>query len=391
MKPQTTKGKDQIYPLNIVHRQYFLDWIRVIVFMILIFYHCGMFFVIWSWHVKNNSTTTTPEALMEFTSLWRLPLLFFISGVGVSFAIKSKTASSFVLERSKRLLVPLIFGMLVIVPPQTYYERLQNHSFAGNYLDFYKTVLEFTPYPKGNFGWNHLWFVVYLWVFSVVAAPLFTWLKGKKLQYFNSENRNHFYSLFLFVIPLAAVYWMLSARWAVTHNLISDWYNLAISFLFFLFGYFVNTQSEFWDVVGKYRKRLLNLSIILIVFNYASQVITAHNQDHIPWFVLRGLLKMGLTWCLILTVCGFAKRYLNFKTNFVTYANRAVYPFYILHQTITIIIGYYIADSTVAVGPKFLLLVAGTFGFSWLVYHFIVRPFLLTRILFGVKQEKNRE
>jgi fucose 4-O-acetylase-like acetyltransferase len=128
---------------------------------------------------QKQRTDGVLEIPMEWLHLWRLPLLFFISGVGVSFAMKSKTASAFIGERSKRLLIPLLFGVLVIVPPQVYFERLQRHQFEGSYWAFYPKIFEFQGYPEGNSSWHHLWFIVYLWVFSVLATPLFVLLKNK--------------------------------------------------------------------------------------------------------------------------------------------------------------------------------------------------------------------
>jgi surface polysaccharide O-acyltransferase-like enzyme len=129
-------------------RQYYIDWIRVLAFGILIFFHTGMFFVYWGWHVKNNELTEVLEIPMEWLHLWRLPLLFFISGVGVSFAMKSKTASAFIGERSKRLLIPLLFGVLVIVPPQVYFERSNVTNLKDLIGLFILKFLNFKAIPK---------------------------------------------------------------------------------------------------------------------------------------------------------------------------------------------------------------------------------------------------
>jgi glucans biosynthesis protein C len=368
-------------------RQYFLDWIRVIAFGILIFYHSGMFFVSWGWHVKNNEIVNGHKIWMELVNPWRLSLLFFISGVGVSFAMKSRTAIAFISERNRRLLIPLIFGMLVIVPPQIYFERLQSHQNVGSYADFYPSVFSFIPYPEGNLSWNHLWFVVYLWVYSLVATPIFVWLRKQNFTIFNeSPNKKDYYKLFIFILPLALTYWLLKPHWKITHNLTSDWYNLTISFLFFMYGYFLGTQNAVWENVEKHRKYLLFIPVFLMISSKTYDAVFGAIPENAQWIlILNGILKTTIVWCVILGICGFAKHHLNFNNSFVNYANKAVYPFYILHQTITVTLGFYLAESPMNANLKFLILVLGTFGFSWLIYHFLIRPFGVMKLLFGVK------
>lgn len=369
------------------NRQYYIDWIRVIAFGLLIFYHSGMFFVSWGWHVKNNVLADGFKIWMGIINPWRLSLLFFVSGVGVSFAMKSRSGAQFIGERTKRLLLPLAFGMFVIVPPQIYFERLQTHAFLGSYAEFYPSVFQFIAYPKGSFSWHHLWFVAYLWVYSIIATPLFLWLRKSPIYQFESEKaKANFLKIILFVLPLAATYWLLKQHWPITHNLTADWYNFVLSFLFFIYGYILGSQLVVWDLLEKYRIYFIAIAIFLMAFSKSYDALFgAIPEDGIGILIFNGILKMLFIWCTILGTCGFAKHYLNFENRFVKYANQAVYPFYILHQTIIVTIGFYIADWQMGVIPKFAILVIGTFGFSFLIYHFIIRPFKPIRLLFGVK------
>jgi hypothetical protein len=348
-----------------------------------------MFFVSWDWHVKNNVINYTMEYPMEWLHLWRLPLLFFISGVGVSFAMKSRTGLQFIGERTKRLLIPLIFGMFIIVPPQIYFERLQSRQFSGSYLDFYPNVFNFIPYPKGDFSWHHLWFVAYLWVFSLLGTPLFVWLKSDNAQKIIKTVRNLFSNiwgvLLLSVIPMI-LYWTLREKWPVTNNLISDWYNFTVSLTIFIYGYLIGTNQKIWDMMEKYRVALLGVGTFIVMFRISFDAIFGSIPDDLPYMpLINGILTMVSLWTTILGICGFAKHYLNFRNNFLTYSTEAVYPFYILHQTITVAIGFHIADWELNVWLKLLILVLGTFGFSLFIYHFLIRPFNFVRLLFGVK------
>lgn len=220
-----------------------IDWLRVIAFYILIFYHVGMFFVPWDFHFKNNTTAEWFETWMAFLSQWRLPLLFLISGVGVCYALGKRSAKQFMGERLKRLLIPLIFGMLVIVPPQIYFERIVKGVQFANYFDFWKTVFNFVPYPEGgSLSWHHLWFVLYILVYSFIMLPLFLYIRSDKAlrlrEKISQFIRNHPNSLYLSMFPLLIIYYTLSPLFPTTHALWGDWYNLSFSLVFFCFRVF---------------------------------------------------------------------------------------------------------------------------------------------------------
>jgi glucan biosynthesis protein C len=177
-------------------RRHDLDWLRLIAIIILLFYHTGMLFNPWGWHVKNNETSEAFRYWMVFLHYWRMPLLLFISGAGTYMAMGKRTSGQYAAERFKRLFVPLVFGMFVIVPPQIYYEHISDYN---NYLDFYKTVFDFVPYPKGSFSWHHLWFVAYLLLFSLISIPLLIFLRSprsigfKQLLLTSSHGQSEFY------------------------------------------------------------------------------------------------------------------------------------------------------------------------------------------------------
>jgi glucan biosynthesis protein C len=163
---------------NKQQRKYYLDWLRVIAFYILIFYHVGMIFVPWDFHIKNNVTLEWFETWMAFLSQWRLPLLFLISGMVIYYSLGKRSWKGIITERSKRLLIPLLFGMFVIVPPQIYFERISDGVVFSNYWQFWKTVFELVPFPEGgSLSWHHLWYVLYIFVYSIIALPILTFFK----------------------------------------------------------------------------------------------------------------------------------------------------------------------------------------------------------------------
>ena len=375
-------------------RQYYLDWIRVLAFCILIFYHTGMFFVAeWGWHVKNNYLSEALQIPMRWFGQWRLPLLFFVSGVGTSFALRSRTSGQFAGERTRRLLLPLVFGMFVIVPPQIYYELLYRGLFSGSYADFYPRVFEFQPYEEGgkggSFSWHHLWFVTYLWVFSLVSLPVLLYFRssvGNRCLDFVRRWASQPVGVYVFTLPLMLIFWALSLRWETTHNLIADWYNLTVSLGFFLLGYLLGGQPTFAELAERHRQRYLLTAVGLsLLLNFVYWMPDWGTDEFGPPFVVYGFLKMLNIWSIFLAIFGYARRYLNLRNRFITYATEAVYPFYILHQTITVAVGYYLIPYEWPWGIKFLILAVATFGGCLLIYHFLIRPFRWVRPLFGVK------
>lgn len=367
-------------------RRYDLDWARVMVFGLLILYHVGMFFVEWGWHVKNNELYPWLQWPMAFVNRWRLPILFVISGMGTYYALSFRSWKQFVWERNKRLGIPLIFGMLLIVPPQVYYERLSNAQFTGSLIDFLTSVAYSGIYPEGNFSWHHLWFLPYLLVYSVVLAPLFIYLRRNPDNAFlnwirkNLKNPN---SLFLFIIPLYLFEALLEPFFPVTHALVDDWFAL-INFLFlFFYGFLLLSCGKFfWTALEKIKERALWIGILA----FATLVFIWQFEDSIlRHFTEAGVAVLNM-WAWILVILGYAAKYRNKPSRWLAYANRAVYPFYILHQTITVTIGYYLKDLELGFIPKFIILTLGTFGGCWLLYDLIILRIPLLHPFFGLKK-----
>src|SRR5690349_14432921 len=157
-------------------RYEFLDWLRVIAIFVLLFFHTGMLFVGWGWHLQNAETIPALQLPMDLAHRLRMPLLFVVAGAGMWFALKRRTGTALVKERTLRLLVPALIGMFLIVPPQVFVERITQGQWSGGYLDFMiHRVFQFKPYPAGDFSWHHLWFIIYLYVYVLLLLPALLW------------------------------------------------------------------------------------------------------------------------------------------------------------------------------------------------------------------------
>lgn len=368
-------------------RRHDLDWLRVSVFALLIFYHVGMFFVPWGWHLKNNEIFPELRWPMLFLNQWRLPILFVISGMGTYYAYSYRTPGQYARERLKRLGIPLIFGMLLIVPPQVYLERLAQKDFQGTYWDYFPSEAFIGIYPEGNLSWHHLWFLPYLLLFSLILAKVFRKWKdhpGKVISWLRTKLATS-WGWLVFLPPLYLFEAFAEPFFPVTHALVGDWFALLNFGTFFLYGFLlISCGQAFWDTVKRHRRRNLYLGLI----SFAGLVGIWQFQDSTLIHFTEAGIKVVNLWTWIFVLFGYAAVYLNRPSQVLRYCNRAVYPFYILHQTLTLIIAYFIMELDWGFWVKAGLLTVGTFGGCLLLYQAVILPVKWLHPFFGLKAKR---
>jgi glucans biosynthesis protein C len=386
-------------PATIPSRLYALDWLRVGAFLLLVPYHTGMFFVTWSFHFKNPDTTHSLEFPMLFVNQWRLSLLFLIAGIAAGRVLMRRSRGEFAKERFKRLFVPILFGMLVIVPPQIYYEHLFNHTRDyASYLDFWRTVFQFQAYPKGSFSWHHLWFVVYIFVYSLVMLPLHAYFQtphGTRLLDRFTSYCTDGHRLYWVILPFLFFTHTLAPYFPTTHDLIHDWNNLTQTFFVFLWGYVIGSRTEAWmQAFVRLRSNALLLGIItasayLFYFTWYDVWFPDTNPAWYVYVPMRSVRSFnGLLWIVVLV--GFAAQRLNFTNRFLRYSNELVYPFYIVHQSLMMVLGYYVLLPPWGIAAKFGAITLGTYVGTWICVE-VIRRVSILRPLFGLKSERENE
>jgi glucan biosynthesis protein C len=379
-------------PIQSTHleRRYDLDWLRFIAIVILLFFHTGMWFNPWEWHVKNSETSETFRYWMIWSHFWRMPLLLFISGAGTYMALGKRTTKQFAGERFKRLFIPLVFGIFVIVPPQIYFEHILEYS---NYWDFYKTVFNFVPYPEGSFSWHHLWFILYLFLYSLLAIPLLTFLRSERSEKFKMKLYRWVSSpaglLFMPAIAILITQIILRPYFPDEEHNLTDLGFMVFYFMFFLFGMLAYSNPTLWSAIGQRRKHLLIAAIAVLIPFYGTYF---HFRDFyaLPWDdrtveIIFDVTAIFMSWFTVITVIAYGQHYLNRPHPWLRKINEGLYPFYILHQTVIIWIGYYICQLDWSISAKYwsisFLTLVSCVGF----YLVCIRPFKVMRFFFGMK------
>lgn len=369
-------------------RNYDLDWLRAGALGLLILFHSAMPFVAeWDWHIRNAETSNVMLELSYFVSRFRMSLLFLIAGAASWFAFGKYGVGGWVRERGLRLGIPLLFGILVVVPPQIYFER----QFAGggysNFFEFYPTVFTSGPYPSGNLSWHHLWFLAYLLIYVLALAPLLAWLRSSVGRRRIDRLAMHVErrGAWLLGAPMVLTFAVLILKFPGPQNVVSDLAMLLVYAGYFIVGYVLCADPRFFAAIARDRRHALRAGFFLILTINALRWNRIEPEwGYTPGSIAFLVLLAVNAWCWLLAILGYARHYFNRDHRWRVEINRAVYPLYVLHQTVTVILAYYLVQTADPLLLKYGGLVLGTVVVSLGLYAFAIRPYRLPRILFGM-------
>jgi peptidoglycan/LPS O-acetylase OafA/YrhL len=381
-------------PAAPLQRQYFLDWIRIFAFFLLILYHVGMYYVSWDWHVKSPHASSAIEPFMMLSSPWRLGLLFLVSGVATATLFEKMQVGAFLRRRSARLLLPLVFGMFVIVPPQAYLEVVEKVAYHGSYLEFMRLyVTRYHGFCRGTDclrmpTWNHLWFVAYLWSYTLAYSALAS-LPGHRLERLSRLLRRTLTGWRVIVLPLAVLAIArvaLVSRYPSTHDLTHDWYNHANYFTLFLIGALLARHGSFWRALEAQRFAALGLALAswacLVVYFALPEHVLPGAED--AWRTGQRVVYALCQWSAIVAFCGFGHRHLQVDSAKRRYLTQAVFPLYIVHQTLIVVLAHGLQVAGMAPVTESIVLVVLTFTAGFGIFE-LVRRVPLLRACFGIQ------
>ena len=375
-------------------RRYDIDALRVAAFSLLIIFHVCMFYVAdWGWHVKSNYQAVWLQLPMTFTSQWRMPLLFMISGLALSFVWGKYSAGQLALRRTWRLLVPLLFGMAFIVSSQCYYEALNKGIVEPGFLRFMGQYLTFQDFPgeawageeQIHWTWNHLWYLVYLLFYTLLLIPIAKFIGGPgKVIRQRFQGLRGVWLIVIPIIPLMVYFNTVFPGFSgFTRAFYDDWYAHALYGTFFLYGYLIARDHGFWSELARLRKVTLGLAVLFYFLFLARQSLLP--DDTSVWQnQVAALITYLNRWLWIVAIFGWGYFLLNRPMKWLPYATEAVYPWYILHQTIIIVVGYNLTRLQLGPVVEPILVLLATLGGCLLLHEFVIRRIRFLRPFFGL-------
>ena len=373
-------------------RRYELDWLRVLAILIVFVYHSSRFFNLEDWHVKNIDTFVWVEIWNIFVTRWMMPLFFIISGASLFYAIaKSGGWSRFYVDKFMRLMIPVLVASVTQSALQVYLERVTHGQFSGSFFSFlpeyFKGVYLAIGIP-GNFAFHgmHLWYLLFLFIYSLICYHLFIFLKAsgrdilnKIMSWFTIPGLMYVgFSIPLLVMKAiipSAILEVGNGGWGFLH------------YIWFLVAGFMIVSS---DRLQQHIKHQRWISFLLGVFLMLAYLYLLFSPSRVGFLALTtdwiySLLNFFSAWCWLLAILGFGMRYLAVDHPVLRYANEGVLPFFILHQTVLLFVGYFVMRWEIQDVLKWAIVFISSFIIIILLYVFLVRKFELFRFLFGMK------
>ena len=347
-------------------RQFFADWLRIAAFVLLVLYHVGMLYVPWPYHVKHDPVYPTLEPWMRLTNPWRMSLLFVVSGLATGLMLGRPRLAR---QRTRRLLLPLAFGMLVVVPPQAWLQVRDQFGYAGSYLDFMRLYL-------GGYGgfcrgtdclalptWNHLWFLPYLWVYTLLLLAAWWWLPRAALA--RAADRLAAVPasawLLLPIVALGLLRALLLPRFGETHALWDDGWAHATYGPMFAFGVLLARRAALLNRLQALRWPALLLAVAAWAAMTVAWGVGPQGLGEGPRLALRWVFATE-QWGAVVAAFGFARRHLNVDHRWRRPLNEAVFPLYIVHQTIIVGAAVALRPLGLPAGVEAALIVVLTFA-----------------------------
>ncbi len=379
-------------------RLYCLEWLKVFAILMVFIFHNTHFFDFIDWSVKNSSESPVMMLIFLLIHFWSMPLFFLLAGAGTKFALDSRSKKEYLLERLKRLLVPFVIGMILLAPPQGYVELLSKTNYDGSFWEYYPQFYKDLSYKFSldAFGDNtyHLWFLGFLLLFSFIALPFFKCFNANCAKTFIAKiadlcEKKGF--LFVFCLPIIFIHLILR----VSFSDYGDWADLFYWFTYFLYGYILFSSEKFRHAININYKLALGITLLCLTGlgclvlcgqGVASFEHPSYSLSSVVFMVLYGIL----TWSWIVFLLGVGFNLLNFSNKFLKYSGEALLPFYLLHQTIVLLIGYKVVQWEMTIIYKFLIISLLSFFLTVGIYDLFVRRIKIVRVLFGMKIAKSK-
>lgn len=358
-----------------------IDWIRNICILMLFVYHTAVLFTDFGdFYIKAEDSNLFSNMFILLTFSWYMPLLFFLAGASTYFALQKRNSGQYIKERIKRLLIPFIFGIVVIVPPQTYLARLWRGESNINYFShlkmFFTNVSDFMGFD-GNFSPAHLWFVIFLFAISIVGVLIIKTMKTKPGQFISNKIKP-------IILGKRSLLWVLATLILLEMIPTIGGKGVLTNLLLFILGYVAYGDNEIIEKLSNNRKLFFRLTLggILLGGSYVFFIRAGVNNTIV--YTLDGILKSTISLIMGITIVSYGIKYLNKENRVLAYLNKASFPVYILHQTILLVLAFYILPLTLPAWISIVLIISLSFGITFIAYE-ICKRIKFMDVLLGMK------
>lgn len=359
----------------------YLDWLRVLGILFVFIYHSTRLYNFEDWNVKNNIWYPSVEYWNSFATTFMMPLMFAVSGASLFYAMKKGGFGKFLKDKTLRLLVPLLVADLTHISIQAYLWDRTHGQFSGNYFQFLPQY-----YHLESISWTgaHLWYLYYLFLFSIILYPLMRWLKGSGSGF--SFRLNGWLSktgmVYILALPILLLYLLPEDAPLMEEN---GGYPYLMYLLFLLYGFLIVSDERLQDKIRQLRWVSLSVGLVLTVgFTTVDNQLANHDVMS-PGLVLLGVTRSFGGWICILAFFGLGKQYLTMRNLRLDYSNEAVLPFYILHQTVLQAVGFLVMQWGIPEVFEWAIIVVISFAVIMAIYEFLIRRWNVMRFLFGMK------
>lgn len=363
--------------------------------MVVFLFHNNRFFDTEGWHVKSAETSQASMLVTIFAVQWMMPMFFILSGIGIYHALGHQGWRQYLVSRVKRLLVPLLFGIFVIIAPlQVYLERITHHQFEGSFWSFYPHYFEgWFGIGTGNFAWMgvHLWYLEFLFVFSIITLPLFLSLRsssGGSMVAALTRFLSRPWTVFLVAVPIAVAEFIAALppiKGSIFGNEGFGGWSALPYLTLLIIGYILAADEGPTRSMERHRFIALLAGILTFILGYVA-VKGSEQWPALPRELLVSSIRGVLCWSWLVAICGFASHHLRFSNRFLKYANEAVLPFYILHQLVILCVGFYALRLLhTHLWLEYLIIAACSFAIIMVLYELLIKRVNILRVLFGMK------
>lgn len=357
-------------------RRYDIDWLRIFATYLLFPFHVGKVFDVPPYyHIKNATLSDGLGILTSYIHLWHMPLFFLLAGWSLHASLSLRGPWAVMGERFKRIFIPFLFGCLTLCVGLGYIEHILMKHVQMSFLDFIPRFFTSLDY----FTWGHLWFLIYLFTFTLLYFPLF-WRLARKPASSAPVNS------WLLYLPIPVMMFLqitLRIWWPGYQNLVSDWGNFTYYSIFMWLGFLLGRRPALREAISREWKRAgviaLVSSAVFIYFEINDP--ESDVAEHLLYFSLGTIV--GYT--AIMAILGWAYDHLRFRNTALDYLAESALPVYILHQGGIVFPGWFIIQMDAPIIVKYPLLLVTAVTVTVLAYHFVIRSINPLRFLFGMK------